>query len=236
MALPILEIPKYELTLLSGKTIHYRPFLVKEQKVLLTALQTGNRKDALRAMSEIAKVCTFGEAVVDELPNYEVERLFLNIRAKSVGEELPVNVKCDFCEEPNPYDVKLLEDMVVANADAKAEPVMLTDTYGLLFHFPTMADTMAVSSLPTDDQLSFYFELAKRCLVGVVDGKDFYTSSDSTPTEVNVLFDRLDPTQMEKVQAFFDSMPMLSYRLKFNCKKCMHDNDILIEGTDSFFG
>lgn len=235
MALPILDTPKYELTLPSGQIVTYRPFLVKEQKILLTALQTGSRSDSLRGMMEVVHTCTFGSVNVNKIPTFELEILFLNIRAKSVGEELPVNIKCDKCGEPNPYDVKLLDEMTLDNYK-KPEPVKLQDDYGLMFSYPTIVDMIVVSKVPTDDPTTFYIELAKLCLQGVFQGEEYFTAADATPEEKNKVFNQLGPTQYGKIVEFFDNVPMLSYNLKFKCKKCGHDNVTKIEGTDSFFG
>lgn len=236
MALPILEISKYEMKLASGEPITFRPFLVKEQKVLLTALQTGNRSDAIRAMMEVVSVCTFNKLDLTKVPTMEAERVFLNIRAKSVGEELNISIKCEECETPNPYVVKLLDDMKTVVEYKKPEPVKLTENYGLIFSYPTMMDMLAVIDVSTADTLTFYFELGKKCLQGVYQGSDYFTATDSSVEEKNAVFNRLEPEQFKRVQEFFDNAPSINYELKFTCTKCQHENDITIEGTDSFFG
>jgi len=234
MSLPKLEVPKYKMSLLSGEEITYRPFLVKEQKILLTSLQTGERQDALQAMIDVVKACTF-DKVDSKQPTYEVERVFLFIRAKSVGEELPINVKCEECEKINPYNVQLIEHMKVTN-NKKVEPVMLTETYGLVFSYPSMEQMKSLADIPTDDSMVFYMRLASLCMRGIIDGTEFVVTTDSTPAEKAEIMDTWGPLEFQKVQAFFDSLPAISYDIDFDCKECKHHNHLTVEGTDSFFG
>lgn len=240
MSLPILQVPKYDLELLStNKKVTYRPFLVKEQKVLMQALQTGGRKEALRAMIDCATACTFEEVDVTELPTFDLERLFLHIRAKSVGEVVPINVRCDACGEYHPIDLNLIEGMNVSNVDKKFGKLELTPTYGLVFRFPNVLDFAEASQLKEDgdiDAVDFYYRLAKKCLKGVYSGEDFFTSADSTEEEKDAVFASFGAIEFGKLQEHFDSMPQISYDLDFVCSKCKAENHMHVEGLDSFFG
>lgn len=243
MSLPVLETPRYELELLSKKSkVKFRPFLVKEQKVLMTALTTGEKKDVRMALLECAKACTFGEVDVARLPIFDLERLFLYIRAKSVGEELPLRLKCENeeCGEFNAYDLNLIDQMQIANLDKVTDKVELADGYGFVIAYPN-AEILAVASEKAKDQndLQFYIELTKSCLLGVYKGEDYFTVDPSDPAasaDVERVLDALNSEQMAKVQAFFDDMPKVAYSIEFTCTKCSHVNKLELEGTDSFFG
>lgn len=235
--LPVLDVPTYELELLSKKDkIKFRPFLVKEQKVLMTALTTGEKADAQLAIIECAKACTFGKVDVDNLPIFDLERLFLYIRAKSVGETLDVKLKCEECEAFTPLEINLLE-MKVANLDKVTSKIEIRDSYGFTMAYPTAAILNQVSAIAKDtNDLQFYFELAKQCLLGVYQGEEFFSAGDSTENEIESVLNALGSEEFEKVQSFFDNMPKVSYDLEFDCDKCGHHNHMVLEGTDSFFG
>lgn len=235
--LPVLDVPTYELELLSKKDkIKFRPFLVKEQKVLMTALTTGEKADAQLAIIECAKACTFGKVDVDNLPIFDLERLFLYIRAKSVGETLDVKLKCDSCGEFTPLEINLIE-MKVANLDKVTSKIEVAPGYGFTMAYPTAAILNRVSAIAKDtNDLQFYYELAKQCLLGVYQGDEFFSAADSSEDEIEAVLNALGSEAFEKVQAFFDNMPKVSYDLEFDCGKCSTHNRMVLEGTDSFFG
>jgi hypothetical protein len=240
MALPILQVPKHELELLSSKKkVTYRPFLVKEQKVLMQALQTGGRDDVIKAVIECAEACTFGLVDVAKLPYFDLERLFIFIRSKSVGEIVPINVRCDKCNEYSPVDLNLLEGMKIANSDGAFGKLEIRDGYGLVFNYPTIID-MAYANRLQDaedvDEVDYYYRLGKRCLKGVFDGEDFFTAADSSETEKDAVFDALGADEFQKLKGHFDSLPAISYDLDFKCIKCGTENHLHVEGLDSFFG
>lgn len=237
MSLPLLEIPTYELELLSvKKTIKYRPFLVKEQKVLLTALHTGEKKDALIAMLGCIKACTFNEVDIDALPSFDLERLFLHIRAKSVGEELPLKFQCEKCKAYTDVTLKLL-DYKISHLDDIKDRVPITGQYGFVFRYPT-AEIMSkvVDKVKESTDIGFYYETAKACLIGVYEGEDFYSSADATEAEKNSVFDQLSDEQFIRIRDFFDTIPTISYNIPFTCSKCNAENTMTLEGLDSFFG
>jgi hypothetical protein len=163
----------------------------------------------------------------------------LNIRAKSVGEEVPINVKCDGCGEYNPLDVKLIDGMQVTNTDNKFGKLELKPDYGLIFRFPNVLDMAEATQLKEDgeiDAVDFYYRLAKKCLKGVYQGEDFYSSTDSTEDEKDEVFEAFGALEFEKIQAHFDKLPQISYDLDFVCSKCKAENHLHVEGLDSFFG
>lgn len=238
MSLPTLDIPRYEVELLSKKEkVKFRPFLVKEQKVMMTALQTGEKADATLALMDCVKACTFGEVDVDNLPIFDLERLFLFIRAKSVGEDLPLEIACESCKKSTPYTLKLL-DMDIANLDKITDVVMIEENYGLALGYPTAASMgKLIQDARNNEDLIFYINLIKECLLGIVKDGEYYPIEEGTTNEdINKLVDTFTTEQFDKVKAFFDNMPKVAYNIEFDCKECNHHNKIVLEGTDSFFG
>jgi hypothetical protein len=240
MALPILQVPKHELELLSSKQkVTYRPFLVKEQKVLMQALQTGGREDVVKAVIACAEACTFDSVKIEKLPFFDLERLFLFIRSKSVGEIVPINVRCDKCDEYSPVELNLIEGMKIANAEGKFGKLEIRDGYGLIFDYPNIVDMSYANRLQEDkdvDEVDYYYRLAKRCLKGVYNGEDFFTAADSSELEKDAVFNAFGADEFQKMKEHFDSMPAISYDLDFKCVKCGTDNHLHVEGLDSFFG
>lgn len=239
MSLPTLNAPHYKIDLISNKkTIQYRPFLVKEQKVMLNALQTGERKDILQAMADCVSVCTLDDIGIDKLPVFDLERLFLNIRAKSVGEVLSIQIKCSDCKEYNPVDVNLVTEMKIANADHVSDgKVQIRGDYGFTMRYPSIVDVQKILELvPDANEMDFSFELAKICLVGIYQGEEYVTVVGATDGDLNTVFDALQSSEFKAVEAFFDSMPQICYDVNFTCNKCGHANTVKIEGTDNFFG
>lgn len=237
MSLPLLEVPKYELELLTTKkTIKYRPFLVKEQKVLLTALHTGERRDALLAMMECIKECTFGELDIGTLPSFEVERLFLHIRAKSVGEDLPLKFQCEKCQHYTEVTLPLLS-YKIGNLDKITDKVPLSANYGFVFRYPTTAIVAKVAEKTKSlIDITFYIEIAKACLIGVYQGEEYFSTTDSSEEEKDRVMNQLSDEQFGKIREFFDQMPTISYEVPFTCTKCKAENKMVLEGIDSFFG
>ena len=239
MSLPLLSVPQYELDLISKKqTVKYRPFVVKEQKVLLTALNTGSRKDVLNSIMDIVSTCTFGALDVSKLPVFEVERLFLYIRSKSVGETVPVKLLCDdeACKGETPYDVPIIDKLEITMPEKLTETLKLRDGYHLVFSYPTIPLMIELAELHSEITIDFYVQLAKRCLRGIVVGEELHSALESTPEEKQEVFDVMSNDEYLMVQKYFDDLPHLSFTIDFKCIKCKKDNHLKIEGTDSFFG
>jgi len=234
MALPILNTPRFEVDLpISKKTVTYRPFLVKEEKVLLMALESGDQKQILKAMHDVIEACTNSEVKAKELPVAELEYLFLKLRAKSVGETSHIGLKCNSCGTLNELDVDL-NTIEIDNSKVPEKKIMLTDTVGVLMKFPSSDDVIRnIDTKKSDVENSYSVIIA--CLDKIFDTENVYDVATQTKQEVTDFIESLNKSQFEKIKKFFEAMPKLKKDLHFNCEKCNTKNDVVLEGVESFF-
>lgn len=229
MPLPTLETPKYTLTLPSTKQkIEYRPFLVKEEKVLLLAQQSEDSDTIFRAMIDIVDACTFNKLLIDKLSNVDLEFIFLKLRARSVGETVDLNVFCDKCEEPNQITIDI-DDIKVKYSRKKVDPtIQLTEDVGVVCTYPTVKALMRVKRDNPSEVISCVIE-------SIYDAENTYNLEDETPEEINKFIDTLNMQQLAKIQEFIQTVPKIQHTVKFECSKCNHKNSKLIQGAESFF-
>lgn len=235
MALPILNTPTFEVELpLSKKTVTYRPFLVKEEKVLLMALESQDQKQIMRAMHDIVDACTFNTIKAKELPVAELEYIFLKLRSKSVGENSHVGIACTQCNEKNEFDINL-ESIVLDVNDLPQTKIMLTDTVGIIMKFPNSDDVLKNIDAKKSDVENTYSVIVA-CLDKIFDIENVYDVSTQTKKEVQDFIDSLNKNQFEKIKAFFSGLPKLKHEADFKCTKCGHENHVELEGLENFFG
>lgn len=234
MALPILNSPRFEVELpITKKSVSYRPFLVKEEKVLLMALESGDQKQILRAMHDVIEACTDNKVVAKELPVAELEYLFLKLRAKSVGETSHIGLKCTSCETLNEMDIDL-NTIEIDTSNIPSNKIMLTDTIGVMMKYPNSADIIKnIDAKKSDVENSYAVIIA--CLDKIFDTENVYDVATQTKQEVQDFIESLNKNQFEKIKVFFEGMPKLKKELHFNCEKCGTKNDIVLEGVESFF-
>lgn len=234
MSLPILNAPRFELELpISKKRISYRPFLVKEEKVLLMALESQNRKQIMTAMNDIVDACTFNEIKAKDLPVAELEYIFLKLRSKSVGENSHIGLKCQSCGESHEMDINL-EDIVLSTKDVADTKIMITDSIGVIMKYPNTADvTRTIDENKSDIENTY--AVISACLDKVFDAENVYDISSQSKQEVQDFIESLNKQQFEKIRLFFEKLPKLTHEVKFKCEKCGTDNDVKLEGTESFF-
>jgi hypothetical protein len=235
MPLPKLVAPTYELELPStGQKIKYRPFLVKEEKILLLAMESEDEKQMINAVQTILKNCIQTKVKVDDLSIFDIEYLFLNIRAKSVGEEIELNVTCpDDGETVVPVSINV-EDVKVQKSDDHQRIISLTDNISLVMKYPSMemfVQTNFTGNMKAED----VFELASSCIDQVVEGEEVYEVKSFSKKEINDFLDSLDTSQFLQVQKFFETMPKLSHTVTVTNPNTKKDNEVVIEGLASFF-
>ena len=224
MALPVLNTPTYELTLPStGEPLKYRPFLVKEQKVLMIAQETSNEKHILNAIGNIIESCTFGELKnVHSLPTYDIEYIFVNIRARSVGETIEVNITCPDDEKTVvPVEIDL-NDLKVQKVEGHTNTIQLTDTIGMTMRYPSIKNLGAYAG--KKDVAKMTFDVIADCIENVFDENEVYEEMSKKDL----------PEQFEKVQEFFDTMPKLKHTIKVVNPNTEVENEIVLEGMQSF--
>lgn len=241
--LPKIDVPTYELKLISsGKTIRFRPFLVKEQKLLLMATQSDDPKDSLNVVKQISKNCIIDDIDVESLPVFDLEYIFLNLRARSVNEVVNLQYKCNnkikdetgeekACGSLEKFDINLLE--VTPTKDPKHNTkIMLSEKLGITMKYPTFE---MVANLKSQDENDILMELLVNCIDHIFDDENIYYTKDVTKEELVDFIDNLQQKDLEKIQQFFETAPKIKKDLKFSCHKCGYKENIVVEGLQNFF-
>ena len=237
MALPKLEVPIYELTVPStDEKIKYRPFLIKEEKILLIAMESGANEDVIQAVKQIVSECTFNKLKLGNMPMFDVEYIFLQIRSKSVGEVSKLKILCrDDGETYANVEVDLTEIEVQVNDD-HTNKIELTDEMGVIMKYPTIDSfsTAGISDITPENML----DVIVACIDKIYDkkGEEVYDSKDSSKKELMDFVEGMNTTQFQDVQAFFDSMPKLRHEITVVNPKTKKENIVALSGLNDFFG
>lgn len=236
MALPVLNNPNYEMELPStGEKIEFRPFLVKEQKILMMAMESEDTSSQAKSVIDIIKNCTFGKLndVIDSLPTYDIEYMFLQIRQKSVGETVDITVTCpDDGETKVPVTINL-EDINIVRTEGHTNTVMITDKIGMTMKHPTMKQVLSYD-LTKMDTMESTFGIIQDCLENIFDENEVY--DDMNKKELSEFIEQMTTSQFEKVTEFFTTMPKLKHTVKVTNPNTGVENDIVLEGMQSFLG
>ena len=239
MPLPKISTPTYELVLPStGKKVKYRPFLVREEKILILALESENTKQITTAIKSILKECISTRGVkVDDLPTFDIEYLFLNIRGKSVGEALDLMVTCPDDGETQ-VPVKIFIDEIQVQKDPKhTQDIKLDDTLTLRMKYPSLNQFIQNNfDFSEDDSVDASFDIISSCIDQVYNEDESWAASDCTKKELKEWIETLNTNQFKEVESFFTTMPKLSHTLKVKNPKTKVESDITLEGLTSFFG
>jgi hypothetical protein len=237
MALPILDLPTYELEVPStGKTIRYRPFLVKEEKVLLLALEGEDDKAIEVAVKNLLKGCITSRIKLENLSTFDLEYIFLKIRAASVGEVVEMEVTClDDNETKIKYNLDLNKVEVVF-PEGHSNKIMLTEETGIVMRYPGfdrfVQNSVSGVDLSTDD----IFDIIAESIDQIFQGDEVYDSSTTTKKEFREFVDSLTTQQFEKIQAFFETAPKLSHSFSVRNPNTGLESTYTIEGLSNFFG
>jgi len=234
MALPKINAPKYRMTIPStGKEVNFRPYLVREEKILMVALESGDEKQMSTAITDIVEACTFGELNIHNLALFDIEYMFSQLRAKSVGERTKVMVPCEKegCEEKTEIEVNLESDIkITERPDNKIE---LTNDTGIIMKYPSVADYMDIlnSDLEPIDKI---FNTIAASVDSIYSGDEMFDAADHKREEVLDFIEGLNSDQFNKVKNYLDKSPYAYMNVKFKCA-CGHDNDIEVKGLGNFF-
>jgi len=234
MALPIQSAPTYKTVLpSSGKEIEYRPFLVKEQKVLVMAKEGADQEQVMSAIIKMIDACTFGKENISKLPMMDLEWLFIKVRAISVGETSKLVLTCmdKDCKGTAKVDLDL-EAIQPSGAMPESDTVMLTDDMGVKLRVPSVKD---IDGLTKMDETQQSMEIVKRCITSVFDADEVYPMEDVSQKELDEFFDSLTFKQLDELGMFFDSLPKLTHEVKYKCGVCQTENTRLLQGIQSFF-
>tara|TARA_R100000808_G_C2124175_1_gene134759 strand:+ start:222 stop:938 length:717 start_codon:yes stop_codon:yes gene_type:complete len=237
MTLPKLDVPTYTLRVLSTNTdIRYRPFLVKEEKILLVALESSEGDDITKAIQQIIENCIVeGNVNVGELPLFDIENIFLNIRAKSIGENSALSIPCtsETCEEYTEHNINLEEIDFVINENHNTK-IELTNSVGVIMKYPSVNGLNDIE-IEAEDEMQQSINLILACIESVYDDKAEYDFRDYTLQERNDFIENLTQQQLASIQEFFTTMPTLQYELDFKCSVCGTEDIIPITGLQNFF-
>ena len=238
MPLPKIATPTYELELPStGKTVQYRPFLVKEEKLLVIALESEDNKQITTAIKAVLKACVLTKGIkVESLPTFDIEYLFLNIRGKSVGEELDVNIVCPD-DETTEVAVKIdLDDIQVQRDEKHSNQIKLDDTLMMEMKYPSL-DEFIKSNFDFNDtsQMDQSFHLIASCIDKVYSEDEAWATADCTKREVNEFLESMNSNQFKEIETFFTTMPKLSHTISVTNPKTKVKSDVVLEGLAAFF-
>ena len=239
MALPIQNTPVYTLKIPSTKQeVKYRPFLVKEEKALLVAQQSDDQQVMLDTLKEILKNCIKTPIDLEEMALFDIEYIFSQIRAKSVGEIVEIVVRCDVCPETDEKArVKLTFDLTkleVTFPEGHNKKIPLFDDVGIVMKYPSL-DVVKEMEFMDHTDAEQVFKIVVQCIDYIYDNEEVYYAKDSTKEELNQFLENLTQEQFRKVQEFFETMPKLSKPVVYDCPVCGHHHEKVVEGLSSFF-
>jgi hypothetical protein len=238
MPLPKISTPTYELELPStGQTIKYRPFLVKEEKLLVIALESEDTKQITNAIKTVIKNCIETKGVkVESLPTFDIEYLFLNIRGKSVGEEIEVNIICpDDGETQVPVKINVDDIKVQKNPDHNKQ-IKLDDSIMMEMKYPSLEQFIKSNfDLSSDSTMDQSFELISSCIDKIYTEDEVWSTSDVTKKELMEFLDQMNSSQFKEIEKFFETMPKLSHTIKVKNPVTEVESEVTLEGLSSFF-
>ena len=232
MVLPVINTPTYTLAVPSTKEeITYRPFLVKEEKLLMIAMETGGEGDLINALKQIVSNCVESELDLNKLATFDLEYIFLNLRAKSVGEVATINVTCpDDNETQVPIEVNL-EEVKVTFPEDHSNSIKLTDTIGLTMKYPDFS----LATVTGETNTEYLFKMIRGCIAQITDGETIHERVDFNDEELDIFLDSLNSKQLEGVQKFFETMPKLRHEITVTNPKTKKESKVTLEGLDAFF-
>jgi hypothetical protein len=245
MALPKIDVPTYETTLISsGKKVKYRPFLVKEQKLFLMASQSTDEKETVDVVKQVLNNCILSDINVDDLPTFDLEHLFMQLRARSVGEVVNLKYNCNntlkddkgedkVCGGLVKFDLNILDIKPTIDPGHNSK-IEITDKLGIVMKYPTLGMVKNFDNLQ-NESIDTIMDVIVSCIDFIYDDEQMYYAKDSTKEELMEFVDNLQQDDLEKIQKFFTTMPKISKPLDFKCGKCGYEEKIVVEGIQNFF-
>lgn len=242
--LPKLDVPIYETKLIStGQTIRFRPFLVKEQKLFLMAAESNDPKDTITAIKQVLTNCVLDDIDVENMATFDIEYLFLQLRARSIGEVVNLRFNCNnnvvdkneekVCGNLVKIDVNILDVNPIKNEE-HSNKIQITDKVGVVLKYPTFS-TIDANEIDTQDMKQI-LNVIVACIDFIYDDEQVYYAKDVKKEELMDFIENMKQADLEKLSSFFTSLPKLKKEVKFHCDKCGYDEDIVLEGVQSFFG
>jgi len=245
MALPKIDVPIYEAKLIStGKTIKFRPFLVKEQKLFLMASQSTDEKETVDVVKQVLNNCILSEIDVDELPTFDLEHLFMQLRARSVGEVVNLKYNCnntvandkgekEVCGSLVKFDLNILDIKPIID-EKHSNKIEINDKLGVMMKYPTLKLINGTPNLKEED-IDSVLNIIVNCIDYIYDENQMYYAKDSTKEELIEFIEGMEQNDLEKIKIFFNTMPKIAKELDFKCEKCKYEEKITIQGIQNFF-
>ena len=240
MPLPKIATPSYELELPStGKTIQYRPFLVKEEKLLVIALESQDTKQITNAIKAVIRSCVLTKSVkVEDLPTFDIEYLFLNIRGKSVGEDIDVKIVCPDDEKTEVNISVNLDDIQVEKSKDHSNKIKLDNNLMMELKYPSLNEFVKSNFDPNDlnrSAMDQSFDLISTCIDKIYDQDEVWVAADCTKKEIKDFIESMNSAQFKQIENFFETMPKLSHTIKVTNPKTKVESEVVLEGLASFF-
>jgi hypothetical protein len=242
MPLPKISTPEYSLILPStGKTIKYRPFLVREEKILILALESQDTKEITNAIKQVLRDCILTKGIkVEELPTFDIEYIFLNVRGKSVGESLDIIVTC-----PDDSETQVPVTIYIDQIQVQRDPEHTTDIHldaelVLRMKYPSLDQFIKTnfdfSAEQSTSNIERSFDIITSCMDVIFNAEESWSAKDCTKKELNEWIETLDSHQFKEIEKFFDTMPKLCHTITVKNPKTKVENEVTLEGLTSFFG
>lgn len=232
MALPIIETPTFEIDLphTKGKE-KFRPFLVKEEKLLIMANESGEEQDMIRATQQIVTNCSFGKIDGEKLPLFALQKIFLDLRAQSVASTIELTLKCGSCETPHNHTIDL-KDLEISENPEHSKKIKISDDIFVDMEYPSAFEVQELFKSTSTDEM---YKIMSKCLHVVYQGDEIFNAYESSDQEKQDWLESLSLEQFEKFRKFFETMPVLAHEINFNCGKCGRENYIDFNGYQNFF-
>jgi hypothetical protein len=238
MPLPKISTPTYELELPStGEIIRYRPFLVREEKLLVLALESENTKEITNAIKTVIKNCIQSKGIkVETLPTFDIEYLFLNIRGKSVGEEIEVNLICPDDNESTVLTKIAVDDIRVKKNEEHTNQIKIDDNLMMEMKYPSLDQFIKSNfDFSSGNNMDQSFDLIVSCIAKIYNAEEVWSSSDVTKKELVDFLDQMNSSQFKQIEKFFETMPKLSHEVKITNPNTNVESTVVLEGLSSFF-
>jgi hypothetical protein len=238
MPLPKISTPTYELELPStGEAIQYRPFLVREEKLLVLALESENMKEISTAIKTVIKNCILTKGVkIEALPTFDIEYLFLNIRGKSVGEEIEINVICPDDEDITVPVTIMIDDIKVAKNKNHNKQIKVDENIMMEMKYPSLEQFIKSNfDFSGSNLMDQSFDLVASCVDKIYSDDEVWTSSDVTKKELIDFLEQMNSSQFKQIESFFETMPKLSHTVKVKNPKSGVESEVVLEGLSNFF-
>lgn len=228
MALPILSVPTFDVDVFSTKEkVKMRPFLVKEEKILILAAESEQRSDMIRAMQQVVHSCSDGKLDAEKLPFFDLQNIFIRLRSQSIGKDSEFNLICGECGHKTPTTLDL-DDIQLRTNPEHSNKIMIDSDIGVVMKYPT-AEVLTNDDMPM-------FDLVVSCVDKIFTKEEVHNASEEGREEVAKFIDGLTNDQFERIVEFFLTAPKIFHNIDYVCSKCQTENSVVVDGVENFFG